>query len=587
MLIASVEEIEAIAQIETDAVTSQISAIIGPQIPPTETVIVVPIDGIFLPPGPERFEPIPIPFQQIPLSFQFCSPFNLEGVIGCAVNAVLETLIGAIIQGLTEAIAVIQNIVAATNRIIDEISGAVGDILEGVEGIVGDAVDEIIGTLGGQIDKVIDAVEGIADGIEGIAGDVIDGIRGEIEGITGEVEGQGEETRETVREGIEGVVEGQEQIADDLDGAVQTILQSQVEQTETILSETGATVRESVAVEIAPVRASVEALEAAQTGLGSGVGRIADSIGDMLGSAFFGAPAAFGQLFTEGLDAAFGGLLERLETDLAGFFRRMLVTFGMPEEIADRFLAAARAGDPGNQVITIGIFTAAIGFALPLIAAQAMAPIVTELVQLINQVVGPSLLTPEQLLTLLTRGDIPRSQFDQQMGQLGFDSANRDRFFRLRRQLLGVRDLSQLWLRGELDEGALRARLAELGVLDREASEVMTLSRPLPGVQDLITMAVREVFTPDVRSRFGLDQDFPPEFQARAAQVGLTPEIARDFWAAHWALPSATQGFQMFQRQIIDQADLELLLRSLDVMPFWRDRLIQLSFRPIDRKSVV
>lgn len=535
------------------------------------------------------------------ISAVIANQFALRDIIGDVGRAIIDSLdglLGGLLGDIRDAIddqtgviidaingtfggieGALEDVTDAVEGVVGGVLGGVGDLLDGVTEEIEGAIDDALGGVGDQLGEIL-------DGIDGLAGEIIDGIRGEIDGITGTVEAEGEVTREEVRTGVEQTIQGQEALSQQLTDATRTILDGQVQQAERVITEVDSRVRTIVSTEVEPIRAQLTTLEETTSSLSGGVGDIASGIGDMLKASVFGAPFEFGRLITEGLDAAFGGLLERLETDLAGFFRRMLVTFGMPDEIADRFLAAARAGDPGNQVITIGIFTAAIGFALPLVAAQAMAPIVTELVQLINLAVGPSLLTPEQLLTLLTRGDIPRSQFDTQMGQLGFDSANRDRFFRLRRQLLGVRDLSQLWLRGELDEGALRARLAELGVLDREATEVMTLSRPLPGVQDLITMAVREVFTPDVRSRFGLDQDFPPEFERRAAQVGLTPEIARDFWAAHWALPSATQGFQMFQRQIIDQADLELLLRSLDVMPFWRDRLIQLSFRPITRVDI-
>ena len=45
-------------------------------------------------------------------------------------------------------------------------------------------------------------------------------------------------------------------------------------------------------------------------------------------------------------------------------------------------------------------------------------------------------------------------------------------------------------------------------------------------------------------------------------------------------------GFEMFQRKIIDIDTLKLLLRALDVMPFWRDKLIQLAYQPITRVDI-
>lgn len=527
-----------------------------------------------------------------------------------------QTVISAINRSLAVVVSIIvAAIVSATNFLARGLGGLVEEVVEGVEGVVGDLIDRfndtvrdietlvenlddtIAAIIDQQADRIVDEIRGAVDDILGPileaideieidTSEIIDEIEDAIQGVVSAVEADGEETREEVRAQIGRVLEATVFLRDQMAAQTETFLQSQLDQTDTILRRTDEIVTDRTSEALIPVQATLDQVEEQTGGLGTGVGRIADSIGDMIGSSIFGAPLEFGRFVMEGVDGAFRGIIERIEGGLANKFRAMLLTLGIPEEVADRFVAAFRAGDPQSFIITAGFFAIGAGFALPGILGQAAAPLVTELVQEINRVIAPSILTPEQLLTLLTRGDLSRENFDRDMGQLGFNSTQRDRFFDLRKQLLGVQDLAQLWLRGELTQPALRARLAELGVQSREAEEIMVLSRPLPGVQDLITMAVREVFTPDVRSRFGLDQDFPPEFEARAAQVGLTGEIARDFWAAHWALPSATQGFQMFQRGIIDREDLQLLLRSLDVMPFWRERMIDLSFRPITRVDV-
>ncbi|KKL46881.1 hypothetical protein LCGC14_2341110, partial [marine sediment metagenome] len=105
----------------------------------------------------------------------------------------------------------------------------------------------------------------------------------------------------------------------------------------------------------------------------------------------------------------------------------------------------------------------------------------------------------------------------------------------------------------------------------------------IPPVQDLIRMAVREVFSPTIRERFQLDEDFPPEFQETAKQQGVSEEWAKNYWAAHWVLPSVTQGFAMLHRKVISADELDLLLRAQDVMPFWRDKITQVAFNPLTR----
>ena len=106
-------------------------------------------------------------------------------------------------------------------------------------------------------------------------------------------------------------------------------------------------------------------------------------------------------------------------------------------------------------------------------------------------------------------------------------------------------------------------------------------------------MAVREVFTPEVAAKFGQFEDFPPNFADFAGQQGISEEWAQRYWAAHWALPSPQQGFEMLQRRIpgtdkkiIDREELNLLLRALDVMPFWREKLTNIAYRPITRVDI-
>jgi len=78
----------------------------------------------------------------------------------------------------------------------------------------------------------------------------------------------------------------------------------------------------------------------------------------------------------------------------------------------------------------------------------------------------------------------------------------------------------------------------------------------------------------------------PSEYVEAAQMKGLSKEWAERYWAAHWDLPSIQQGFAMLHRGIINEADLNMLLRALDIMPFWRDKLMALSYKPLTRVDV-
>jgi hypothetical protein len=142
------------------------------------------------------------------------------------------------------------------------------------------------------------------------------------------------------------------------------------------------------------------------------------------------------------------------------------------------------------------------------------------------------------------------------------------------------------WNRGIVGESTVGGWLAAQGYGGEPERLLKELRHPLPSPTDLVRFGVREVFTPDIAERFGQFQDFPPAFGEEMAKHGFSVQDARNYWAAHWDLPSATQGFEMLHRGVIDEAELRLLLRSLDVMPYWRDRLTAISYNPFTRVDV-
>jgi hypothetical protein len=130
----------------------------------------------------------------------------------------------------------------------------------------------------------------------------------------------------------------------------------------------------------------------------------------------------------------------------------------------------------------------------------------------------------------------------------------------------------------------------------------------LPGVQDLVRMAVREVWSPEIAEKFEQYADFPDKFATEAAKVGLSAETSRWYWAAHWDLPSVSQGYEMMHRTVKQSKDpdadsitlpsgarvqnvigsktMDLLLRAQDVMPFWRDKITDIAYQPLTRVDV-
>lgn len=161
-----------------------------------------------------------------------------------------------------------------------------------------------------------------------------------------------------------------------------------------------------------------------------------------------------------------------------------------------------------------------------------------------------------------------------------------DRAFDVTQEKAPVGEVLTWFFRRFIDEDELRNKLSALGWQETDIENIYRAAFPIPGIQDLISMAVREVFTPDVAERFGQYEDFPEQFADFAEQQGVSREWAQRYWAAHWNLPSPQMAFEMFQRELIDEGDLDKLLRALDIMPYWRDRLLGISYNLMTRVDI-
>lgn len=147
-------------------------------------------------------------------------------------------------------------------------------------------------------------------------------------------------------------------------------------------------------------------------------------------------------------------------------------------------------------------------------------------------------------------------------------------------------DIIAYELRRDPDLSDLDRELRKIGIHSDYHKVYKELAYPIPPVADLITMAVREAFTPEIATRFGQYEDFPPAFAAWANKKGISTEWAERYWAAHWSLPSPQQGFEMLHRGVINIDELNMLLRAQDVMPFWRDKLVNIAYRVLSRVDV-
>jgi len=246
----------------------------------------------------------------------------------------------------------------------------------------------------------------------------------------------------------------------------------------------------------------------------------------------------------------------------------------------------------------------------------------------------PNLLNEPTVLTALRRrGKISDDYFYQVCQYQGLDKTRADELFSLTERLNEVSELIELAWRGIITVDEYKERMKLIGVSEEMTDELLKLKevrfdpdtvirawrrqiqvakeKPdyfddlrdqgwtddriellkkvteyFPNPNDLITFAVREVYTPEIVAKYGQMEDLPPKFLEEAKKAGLPEEQAKNYWAAHWILPGVGQGYEMLHRGVITEEELMTLMKTQDIMPYWRDKLMKISFNPLTRVDV-
>jgi hypothetical protein len=158
-----------------------------------------------------------------------------------------------------------------------------------------------------------------------------------------------------------------------------------------------------------------------------------------------------------------------------------------------------------------------------------------------------------------------------------------------RPELLAATDYIQAYYRGKLKIEEVKDKLSLLGLPDTEIDYLLRLTQSIPSATDVISFAVREVYTPEIAARFGQYEGAEKIYDIAKDDlqaVGMSEDTFRKYWAAHWGLPSIQQGYEMLQRGVISDSDLAMLMEAADIMPFWRDKLKNISYVPLTRVDV-
>jgi hypothetical protein len=200
-----------------------------------------------------------------------------------------------------------------------------------------------------------------------------------------------------------------------------------------------------------------------------------------------------------------------------------------------------------------------------------------------NEVIQAAFIAPEK--TQEVRQILKNSGFSEQQIDLMFLSMYR---------LYDENTIRNLYLREVLNEEQLFERMRELGYTDTRIKEIVQSWPIIPNPADLFHLVAKEAFEPDMIEHYGYDDEFPEEQVKWLKAQGYSEYWAKLFWYAHWDTPPIQAGYEMMHRydpdnpeqKIIDEKELYDLFRTIEIPPFWRDKLTKIAYQPLTRVDV-
>lgn len=161
--------------------------------------------------------------------------------------------------------------------------------------------------------------------------------------------------------------------------------------------------------------------------------------------------------------------------------------------------------------------------------------------------------------------------------------------------------LATLFRRGHLNKQDYEDASRATGVIkDEDRKRIYDLTEAWPGLEDVIRFLVRDVADDGIVTRFSMDDNFEQKWQGELVKyadgLGVTKELAKYYWRAHWHLPSYTQLTEMQHRlrpgrvapEIeVDASTVEEALAQDDMLPYWIPRMMAIAHHPISRTDAL
>jgi hypothetical protein len=202
----------------------------------------------------------------------------------------------------------------------------------------------------------------------------------------------------------------------------------------------------------------------------------------------------------------------------------------------------------------------------------------------------PSLIGAGEMLRyklLNPSGDVDAFQY---LGELGLDGDQLEMAASSLRRLPEVGQLFEMRNREVIDQTTFTEILEQHGFIGADIQLLDQIRSVWPSPSDIASLAGREAFETESIERFNLGADFEKIPKEVYQKAGLSEEVMRWYWIAHWQNPGIQQVFRMLHRlrdpaspDHFGEADMDVFFNLADITPYFRERLKAISYLPLTR----
>lgn len=470
--------------------------------------------------------------------------------------------------------------------VLDRMYQWFNDVMVKIANFLENLIEQAINYLKGIYNKVADAIESLFKTVTSFISDTFNIVVEEILGVVDSVKNWIIDAYESIANGIRTIVESVTAWLGDLFGSIKLGIENIIVSASEVVDAVVRAIKDFISSVVDVVGGAlrdlletIASLPDALASLGEG---FAEAVEKFIGKPLSDIPANLWEAFTDNFKLLNEGDQQRL----IGVMSETYLSPNSPpknnEELREMFNKLIP-----EQGIMRGIFLTIFGVLATMLSIAGITSAASQVMVQEFGITSPyAILQPGDAIRANHFGLVDDTETAMTLRRHGHSIADADTLIKIGKIAPPEIEAISFWKRGIYTEEKLDQVFDKKGWTIEDRDAMKKASEIIPPVQDLIMMAVRDVFTPEIAERFGQLEDPPEGFKEWGAKLGLSDFWVRNYWGAHWTLPSARMGFEMLHRRVIGEEDMNLLLKAADVMPFWREKIIDISYSPFTRVDI-